>query len=532
MAEETVFDFIVVGGGTAERGPDEISHEYVVNPQAAPLLAHTDLVVNYKTTPQSQLDNRPVTNFAGRLLSGSSAANYGAWIRAPAADYDLWAEQVGHSRWTYQELLPYLRRTEYHFDPQGDKEQHGFEGPIHTTSGRAYPLRDTVHDAFVQLGFEENADLNAGQPYGFAPWVENWHDGARQHSAKVFDLSGINVFTNATVAKIMTDAAYTAWGVQLVDGRILEAKHEVVISCGAHKTPQLLMLSGIGPKEELASHKIPQLVDSPAVGRNHFDHLSLHQAWKLRFPERGLAMGSPAFNNPEYAKGFPVEWIGTYPVPEHTLKAAMEEDAISMDTTAISKSLPVMVLDRAHVGLLVAYAPLNLGGAYEIPLDGSHISTGALLYLPTSRGRVTLASSDPADEPVVNPRYYSTSTDKAMLRSAVRVVAQLMQTSAAEQMVESETPPKGLPVLGPDSSDEDIDGRIRGYSETWHHSAGTAAMGRDIQTSVVDAELRVHGVKKLRVADASVFPRPISATPQATIYAIAEVAAELIAQSR
>ena len=514
-----------------ERGPDETSHEYVVNPQAAPLLAQTDLLVNYQTTPQSQLDNRSVTNFAGRLLSGSSAANYGAWIRAPAVDYDRWAQQVGHSRWTYQALLPYLRRTEHHFDPHGDKEQHGFQGLIHTTSGRVYPLRDTVHDAFVELGFQENADLNAGKPYGFAPWVENWHHGTRQHSAKVFDLSGVHVFTATAVAKILIDTGYTAWGIQLVDGRILEAKREVVISCGAHKTPQLLMLSGIGPKEELANHEIPQLVDSPTVGRNHFDHLSLHQAWKLRFPERGLAMGSPAFNNPEYAKGFPVEWIGTYPVPEHTLKAAMEEDAKSTHTMTGSKPPPVVVLDRAHIGLLVAYAPLNLGGDYEIPLDGSHISTGALLYLPTSRGCVTLASSDAADEPVVNPQYYSTSTDKAMLRSAVRRVAELMQTSAAKQMVESETPPKGLPVLGPDSSNEDIDARIRAYSEIWHHSAGTAAMGKDIQTSVVDAELRVYGVKKLRVADASVFPSPISATPQATVYAIAEVAAELIAQS-
>ncbi|KAL8679069.1 MAG: hypothetical protein Q9186_004609 [Xanthomendoza sp. 1 TL-2023] len=548
---ETAFDFIVVGGGTAgcalasrlhalipdtsialiERGPDERSHPYVVNPQAAPLLAQTDLVVDYKTTPQPQFDNRQVTNFAGRLLSGSSAANYGAWIRAPAADYDLWAEQAGHSRWSYKRLLPYMRRTEHHFDSDGDREQHGFDGPIHTTSGRAYPLRDTIHDAFIQNGFHENADLNAGSLHGFAPWVENWNDGSRQHSAKVFDLSGIHLITKIGVSRIILNEHQAATGVELLDGRSLTASREVIVSCGAHKTPQLLMLSGIGPEDELKKHGIPQRVGSPTVGRNHFDHLSLHQAWKLRYPERGLAMGSPAFNDPEYAKGFPVEWIGTYPVPEQILAAASQQDAISLNSSSSPKPPPGFIFNRASIGLLVAYAPLNLGGAYDIPLDGSHISSGALLYQPTSRGRITLASGDPADEPIVDPQYYTTSIDNELLRSGVRRVAELMQTPAAKEMVDGETPPKGLPVLGSDASDEDIDARIKGYSEVWHHSAGTAAMGKDIQSSVVDAELQVHGVKGLRVVDASVFPSPISATPQATVYAIAEVAAELIAQS-
>lgn len=101
----------------------------MLNPLAAPQLANTDLVVNYQTSPQAELGNRQVTNFAGRLLSGSSAANYGAWFRAPAGDYDWWAERVGDSRWSYKELLPYFRRTESHYDPNGDPEQHGFQGP-------------------------------------------------------------------------------------------------------------------------------------------------------------------------------------------------------------------------------------------------------------------------------------------------------------------------------------------------------------------------------------------------------------------
>lgn len=212
-------------------------------------------------------------------------------MRAPAVDYDLWAEQVGHSRWSYKALLPHLRRTEHHYDPKGDKEQHGFEGPIHTTSGRVYPLRNTIHQAFVEVGFTENADLNDGNPRGVAPWVENWRDGQRQHSGKVFDLSNIHLITEAAVSKIMFNADKAVTGVELLDGRIREARNEIIVCCGAHRTPQLLMLSGIGPLDQLEKHGIPQLVELPAVGRNHFDHLSLHQAWKLRFPEQGLAMG-------------------------------------------------------------------------------------------------------------------------------------------------------------------------------------------------------------------------------------------------
>ena len=495
------------------------------------MLAETELVVNYSTISQPQLDNRSVTNLAGRLLSGSSAANYGAWMRAPAVDYDLWAEQTGHPRWSYQALLPYMRRTEHHYDAEGDKYQHGFRGPIHTTSGRVYPLRNTIHQAFIEAGFPENADLNCGQPHGVAPWVENWRDGSRQHSGKVFDLSGVHLITEAAVSKILLNVDQAATGVELLNGRVVEARHEIIVSCGAHKTPQLLMLSGIGPLDQLTRHNIPLHVNLPAVGCNHFDHLSLHQAWKLRFPERGLAMGSPTFNKPEYALGFPVEWIATYALPKSTLAPVLQRDLEAGVQPPYCKPSALLAPSRVHVGLVVPYAPLNLGSDYDVPVDGSHISTGALLYQPTSRGRITLKSADPADEPVVDPKYYSTLADKVMLRSGVRRIARLMQTSALRDVVHNETPPKGMPVLDLDASDEDIDARVRAYAEVWHHSAGTAAMGKDVQSSVVNAELQVHGVKGLRVVDASVFPSPISAAPQATVYAIAELAADLIASS-
>ncbi|KAL8882350.1 MAG: hypothetical protein Q9198_000638 [Flavoplaca austrocitrina] len=550
MQANMQFDFVVVGGGTAgcclasrlhsllpqssiallERGPDENENPLVTNPLAAAQLPDTHLVVNYKTSPQSQLNNRQVTNYAGRLLSGSSAANYGAWFRAPSTDYDHWAERVGNPRWAYNELLPFFRHTESHYDPNGDAEQHGFQGPIHTTSGRAYPLREPVHEAFLQAGFRDIPDLNAGEAVGVAPWKENWKNGSRQHSGKVFDLSGVKTFIGAAVARVIVNDDKVAMGVELIDGRQIHANHQVIISCGAHKTPQLLMLSGIGPKEELEKHGIRQTVESPAVGKNHFDHLALHQAWKLKHPERGLALGSPAFNDPAYMLGYPVEWIATDAVSSHVIEQALIEDA-GTQSDADPSSHPNLLPSCAHLALLIAYAPLNLSPDYDVPLDGSHVSSGALLYKPTSRGRITISSADPNAEPVVDPHYYSTLADKQMLRAGVRKIGRIMETAAAQGMIEEETTPKGMPRLTSAASDEDIDARIRGYSEVWHHSAGTAAMGKNIEDSVVDAELNVHGLKNLRVVDASVFPEPISATPQATVYAIAELAAVLISRS-
>ena len=416
---------------------------------------------------------------------------------------------------------------EHHYDSKDDKEQYGFDGPIHTTSRRVYPLGDSVQQAFIQDGFHHIPSSSAG--VGISPWVENWKDGSRQHSGKAFDLSNVRVITGIAVTHVVLNEKKVATGIELSDGRYLCARNEIIVSCGAHKTPQLLMLSGIGPNDELKRHNIGQIVNSPMVGRNHFDHLSLHQAWKLRNPEHGLSMGSPAFSKPEYSLGFPVEWIATYSVPTPVLSAALRETSQIQPSPVPSNS--TQFLNRSHIGLLVAYAPMNLGEGYDVPLDGSHVSTGVLLLQPTSRGRITLTSNDPTAEPIVDPDYYSTLADKEMLRSGVRRIAQVMETPAARKIIEAETPPKGIPVLTSSSSDEDIDARIRAYSEIWHHSGGTAAMGKEIQSSVVDGEFRVHGTDHLRVVDASVLPGPISATPQATVYVMAELAAELISQS-
>ena len=439
-------------------------------------------------------------------------------MRADSVDYDRWAELSGNARWSYQQMLPYFKDVEHHHDPNVDQSIHGLCGPIHSESGRQYPLRQAVQEAYKAAGFGEIADVNSGNPLGVGPWTENWYQAKRQPAAGVYNLEGVHVITGCTVSRVILEGT-TAKGVELTDGSQIFSNCEVVISCGAHRTPQILMLSGIGPKAELDRLGIRTVSECPDVGQNFFDHLALHQAWQLRPDAQGLgaAAGHALFNKPEYAGGIPVEWVGTGTVPSKG-----RSEAIKADASDSSTHLQGMI-SRAHFQIMTAYSPLSLGDGHDVPIDGTHISTGALLYHPTARGVISLSSANPTALPVVDPQYYSTKADRHALRYALRKVMQIIEAPSLQNIIQGETPPTGFPVLNSASSDETIDKRVEGFSTVWHHGAGTAAMGK-----VVDDELKVKGVSGLRIVDASVFPAPISATLQWTVYAVAEQAADLV----
>ena len=541
------FDLIIVGGGTAgcvlasrlhqgdpsksilliERGPDERMHPQITNPLAAPLIPlTTNLASKYDTVPQAGLAKRSILNLAGNILSGSSAINYGMWSRGDKTDYEQWAKSSGDDRWTYERMMPYFNRSEHHHDPDADPSLHGFDGPIHTISGRQYPLRDTVYDAFHAVGYQDNPDANSGTPLGLAKYTENWHKATRQPAGTAYPLTGIEVMTDTTVRKIVlrddsTTGTLLATGIELVSGRQIYARREVIICCGAHKTPQLLMLSGVGPEADLAKHGIDQLVDSHFVGQNLFDHLALGIAWKLKssVQKRGAALGHPEWmSNPSNAEGMPMEWIAHASVPPSALLPALQADGA---TLTAPKQL--LLKERVHSMILIAYGPMALGPNQSIPMDGSHISTISLLYQPTSRGTLTLSSANPQDHPVIDPAYYHTQADKVILRSAVRNTLRVVETPAMQEIIECESPPEGYPPLTSASTDEEIDSRIAGFGTTIHHPAGTCAMGK-----VVDGQLKVKGVNRLRIVDASVFPAPVSGALQASVYATAELASDLI----
>ena len=275
----SISDYLVVGGGLSgcaiatrlkeydpeasvtllEAGPNEHDNPLMVEPMGTFQLHQSKYEYNYKTVPQKYYDGRQVFNAGGKQLSGSSSVNYAMWTRGGTADYDLWADLVNDQGWSYQALLPYFKKTETHYDStQGDTEQHGFDGPIHTTaSARHYPLGDKMKQAFVEgTGLPIIEDANGGSPIGIAPYTENWRDGKRQSCGKAYGLAGVRVETESVVRRIILENAATAKGAEVVDGRVYEAKREVIVCCGAIRTPQMLLLSGIGPSDELCRHGI------------------------------------------------------------------------------------------------------------------------------------------------------------------------------------------------------------------------------------------------------------------------------------
>lgn len=530
------YDYIIVGGGTVgcvlasrlshadyrvavfEAGPENYSDQ-IMSPTGGPLLHTTEWEYRWKSVKQSRLGNREIINYGGKILSGSSAVNYGMWARGHSVDFDHWARLVGDDRWNYANLLKYFKKSETFHDrgATASVDQHGYDGPISSFSGlRKYPLKEKTLKAVIQSGIKHIPDGNNGSPIGVAPFTDNVKNALRQPSGLAYDLSKATVFTNAVVARVEIDQqTKSATGITLEDGRTFKAK-EVIVCAGAIKTPQILMLSGIGPREHLESLGITTIVDLP-VGQNFHDHVSGSIFWKLRNHEQGLAMGSPNFNDPSFLTGMPFDWIVTMALPDEDLSSAAAADGTSINAAYGPEP-------RGHIEILMPYAPIACAGTpYQIPPDGTHVATLVVLLLPTSRGSITLASTNVADDPILDPNYLATEIDRTIIRKGLRAAIRIMETPEALTYVEHETPPPGYPRLTSSCTDEEIDARIAHIGAGFLHNAGTASMG-----AVVDADCRVKGIKGLRVADASIIPVPIASHYQAPLYGIAEAIADII----
>ena len=389
---------------------------------------------------------------------------------------------------------------------------------------RQYPLRKPIHAAWTELGVKHNPDTNNGCLAGISEVEENWHNGLRQPSHQAYGLEGVQVLTDTMVHSVLfstnSEGKHVASGVQLVDGSQVSARKEVILSTGAHRTPQLLMLSGIGPADVLLKHNIPLRANLAEVGRNMFDHFAIFQFWKLLNPSQGLAMGTPLWASPAYFKGLPCDWAVKEAVPTHLLSTALSSDSIS-DTDVTALLHP----KRCHLETMVVYAPAGADHVgLNLPMDGTHVASSVMLLLPTSRGTISLTSASATDPPTINPNYYATSADQqALIYGTRRIMKAMLDTAGGKEFIGSEVTPPGMPELTLQSSDAEIDERIRGTGVAHAHASGSAAMGK-----VVDPNLRVYGIGGLRVADGSVFPVPVGGHPQATLYALAEQAAEIV----
>lgn len=565
-------DFIIIGGGTAglalasrlshslpstsnhsilvlEAGENRTGHPLTSTPSGAFAAHDSELDWNYDSIPQKQLKDRVIHMSAGKALSGATAVNYGLWNRGPKDDYDRWGELTDEKGWSYEGLLPYFKAMEHHFDDSPkSREQHGFSGPMATISvtksdpTRQYPLRSYLKQGFQEMGLKINPDYNSGDSLGVGELVENWKDGKRQAANQVLDLSKVQILCGAWIERIIIEDTESggkrATGVKIVDGPVIKAEKEVVISTGAYRTPQVLMHSGIGPAEELRRHDIPVILDQPEVGKNYFDHYTVPMYWKVREPEKAVAAGHPDWQKVAgYDKGSPYDYLVWESMPSSLLKSALEKDASTSPTTTKHHNmttvdpLGLLAPKRIHTEMIPLYAPAAKMGLF--PFDGTIITTGTLCMQNTSRGHITISSRDPKSFPLIDPNFYTTETDRAALRWGIRRTLKLMQeTEGGKAMVQpDEVAPEGYPQLTASSTDEEIDERVRRVGHVWNHPAGTAAMETKLSKGVVDSKCRVHGVEGLRVVDASVIPVSIAAHLMVCVYAIGWRMGDVIAEA-
>ncbi|KAF5528143.1 Pyridoxine 4-oxidase [Colletotrichum aenigma] len=512
-----LWDYIVVGGGLAgsvvsnrllglnnspnilviEAGPNANDRQDIVWPNGT---GGADLRWNVPTAPQVNLNNRTLDIFLGTGLGGGTLINAGNWVRGEKADYDEWGATVGDDRWSYAGQLPFMRQSEVFQHPDRNQEQHGYIGDVFaqtvTSTSRPFPLREYVLQSWNEIGVPTlpGLDGNAGNPLGVGDFSENKHNGRRKIASMIYPLDGITVLADTLVEKVLvsTNGTIHTSGVQLANGTQIISRR-VILSAGALRTPQILMLSGIGPRDELERHGIEIKVESPEAIRN---------------PKEGWIPGSgnPLFDQEQYGWGKPQDFMVSTSVDAQGLAAAIEADEGVAPDLSTHRLLQQNRTLLEHVFQYFSYG----GGA-----SGSTVSFTSILFLSTSRGTVTLASTNARDFPVVDPNYFGTNFDRYAHREAQRL----------HEILGGEIISEGQDALTEGILDDALNNRLRASVRSAFHPSGTASMGK-----VVDNDLKVKGLDNLFVVDTSVFPVPIAAHLQVATYALAEQAATIIPQ--
>jgi len=526
-----VFDYVIVGGGSAgcavaarlaedpgsrvlliEAGPDASAVAETRVPAAYSRLFRTQYDWNYVTLPQDRADGRPVFWPRGKMLGGSSAMNAMIYIRGNRLDYDTWRDDYGCAGWGYKELLPYFLRAED--NARGAGPYHGAGGPLPVQDLR---YRSKPAELFIaaaaRRGAVPNDDFNGAQQDGVGFYQVTQRDGQRCSAADAYLASrpeNLTVVTNAFVTGLVIEGGRAAGVTFRSAGRqqTARAEAEVILSAGAIGTPQLLMLSGIGPADHLREHGIYVIADVPAVGANLIDHPSVPVLWSTP----GLKGLWESTGNSGFAR-----WRLTHRGPL-TSNIAEAGGFARSDPRLPAPDLQWLVLP-------VAFREQGLA-------DPASRAMTVLVELAdvASRGRLRLASSDPRHRPLIDPGYLSDVRDLNALAVGVRMARDYGTAAPLSRVCTAELSPGS--VVGTDHEMRDF---IRGSVVSGYHPVGTCAMGGDGPKSasgydsVTDPQLRVRGVTGLRIVDASVMPTLPRGNTNAPVIAVAERAADLIA---
>ncbi|MEX0601583.1 MAG: choline dehydrogenase, partial [Rhodothermales bacterium] len=473
-------------------------------------LTSEDVNWGFKTVPQEHVNRREMHYPQGRTLGGSTSINAMIYIRGHRLDYDEW-RTLGNEGWGYDDVLPYFKKAEN--NERFVDEYHGRGGPLNVADQIQHnPLTKAFVRAAQEIGVPYNPDLNGSRQEGVSFYQVTQRNVRRESAATAYlhpvkNRPNLTVVTNAMATRILLENGRAVGVEYLHRGKKIRQAHagaEIILSGGAVNSPRLLLLSGIGPADELRALGVDVRHDLPGVGKNFQDHMDVYIAAKVS--QRVSYNGEDRWYR-AMLHGIQYLLYKTGPVTACVAEAGCfvySHDEVRSPDIQIH-CLPAYVVDH---------------GRKRIPGDGITINTCHLR--PRSVGEVTLRSPDPLDPPAIDPNFLAEPYDLEKSIAGFRWARRILSASSFEPFIEGEIMP------GPDSqTDEEIAQYIRQWSKTDYHPVGSCKMGQD-EMAVVDTQLRVRGVDGLRVVDASIMPKLISGNTQAPSIMIGEKGAAII----